>query len=949
MNHVPDSRGPKRGPEADRAPLVFVSYAHEDEKFLKDELLPFLQQLEELGHVELWHDRNIGVGEDWYAEISDKLDQARVAVLLLSQPFLASKFCRHEEVPVLLQRARAGRLTLQPLLLDHCLYELEPWLKRLQIRPKDTIPLSMMSKAQRSETLKAFARETLAATRPGYEPPQNVRREVRPDRYNLDHLPDTGDLLFGRAEELRRLDRAWAKQDGINVVVFRAGGGVGKSALVRTWTDLLAEDKWRGTERAFGWSFYSQGTGRAASSDRFVDAALRWWREDPASIPSHWDRAERLVECVRRERTLLVLDGIEPLQSAGPIERGRINDPALRVLIESLAEENPGLCVVTTREELVDLRTDVLQPRVAHIDLEQVSPQAGRALLRVQRVRGEDSRLEEVVRDLGCHALAVSLFASYASDSPGRSVEVVAALPPLAHAIEDGGHPRRAMEAWVQRLGAGPEIDLLHGLGLFDRPAEMAPLEALFGTPRFKRLNDHLVQKALTVPLARLRASRLIAAPRRETSNDVDAHPLVREHFGFQLKERAPEAWIEGHRRLYEHYRKTAPDLPETLVEMEPLFAAVVHGAASGRHQEVLQGVLIRRILRERQFFLYQKLGAFQVYLGCLASFFIDPWIRPAGLLTPKSVSWLLAEAGYTLRALGRLHEAVKPIEAALDRGVNEHDWQNVVNRAYNLSELHQFLGDLPRAEALAREAIEHADRSPEEFYVVAARTRAADVLHQRGDLDAAQALFEDAESRQGTRRPSFPFLDALDGYSYCELLLERGEAAEVARRAAWSLERVTAERWLLPIALDHVSLGRAHVALGSLEPARRHFDRAVENVRAAGQLDDVPRGLLARAAFRRAVGDLVQARRDLLEARKLVERLGLRLFAADCVLEEARLALAESKHEGPNSADAQAKLGEARAALRRARLLVDEMGYGRRRPELAELARVLGENPEGT
>src|ERR1700694_204857 len=169
MNRVPDSRGAKPGPEADKAPLVFVSYAHEDEKFLKDELLPFLQQLEDLGHVELWHDRNIGVGEDWYAEIADRLDQARVAVLLLSQHFLASKFCRHEEVPVLLQRARAGKLALLPLLRNHCNYEIEPWLKRLQLRPQDAKPLSTMSKAQRSQALKAFAKETLSATRPEYQ------------------------------------------------------------------------------------------------------------------------------------------------------------------------------------------------------------------------------------------------------------------------------------------------------------------------------------------------------------------------------------------------------------------------------------------------------------------------------------------------------------------------------------------------------------------------------------------------------------------------------------------------------------------------------------------------------------------------------------------------------------------------------------------------------------
>lgn len=49
--------------------LVFVSYAHDDEKFLNGTFLPFLKQLELNEQIELWHDRLIGVGEDWYEQI----------------------------------------------------------------------------------------------------------------------------------------------------------------------------------------------------------------------------------------------------------------------------------------------------------------------------------------------------------------------------------------------------------------------------------------------------------------------------------------------------------------------------------------------------------------------------------------------------------------------------------------------------------------------------------------------------------------------------------------------------------------------------------------------------------------------------------------------------------------------------------------------------------------
>ena len=71
-----------------------------------------------------------------------------------------------------------------------------------------------------------------------------------------------------------------------------------------------------------------------------------------------------------------------------------------------------------------------------------------------------------------------------------------------------------------------------------------------------------------------------------EGDERLDAHPLVREHFGEQLRREQPEAWREGHRRLYEHLKRKAKPLPETVEEMAPLYAAVVHGCQAGKNQE---------------------------------------------------------------------------------------------------------------------------------------------------------------------------------------------------------------------------------------------------------------------------------------------------------------------------------------------------------------------------
>ena len=168
-------------------------------------------------------------------------------------------------------------------------------------------------------------------------------------------------------------------------------------------------------------------------------------------------------------------------------------------------------------------------------------------------------------------------------------------------------------------------------------------------------------------------------------------------------------------------------------------------------------------------------------------------------------------------------------MEAALDSFVNKQDWKNAASAAGNLSELHLVLGDLVRAEARAHEAVEHADRSQNNFQQLSKRTALADALHQCSDLAAARALFEDAESSQRTLQPSYPFLYSVRGHLYCDLLLELNDAVAVVRRSTQALAVASTHGWLLDIALEHLNLGRAHLALDELGPAREYFDRAVE------------------------------------------------------------------------------------------------------------------------
>src|SRR5205814_6398917 len=135
-----------------------------------------------------------------------------------------------------------------------------------------------------------------------------------------------------------------------------AWGGVGKSTLVKHWLGRLAHDGWRGAERVFGWTFHSQGTRETiASADGFIDAALHYFGDPEPRVGTPWDKGTRLARLVRDKRTLLVLDGLEPLQYPPGPEAGRIKDPALATFLKALALLNPGLCLITTRIAVADL------------------------------------------------------------------------------------------------------------------------------------------------------------------------------------------------------------------------------------------------------------------------------------------------------------------------------------------------------------------------------------------------------------------------------------------------------------------------------------------------------------------------------------------------------------------------------------------------------------------
>jgi tetratricopeptide (TPR) repeat protein len=803
------------------------------------------------------------------------------------------------------------------------------------------------------------------------------RAKVPGLQLDIGRLPIPGPHFLGRDAELARLDAAW-ENPSMHVLTLVAFGGVGKSALVARWMDRMAADGWRGAARVLDWSFYSQGSkDQNTSAEPFIDHALRVFGDTDPKAGSLHDRGARLASLIRKERSLLVLDGVEPLQypPGRPEIEGRLKDPGLTALLKGLAAGNPGLCVVTTRERITDLAGS---PNTApQVPLEVLEPDAAVALLRQLGVAGQEKELYAAVEEFKQHALTLTLLGNFLRRAHGGDVRKRREID-LHHADEkQGGHAFRVIAAYARWLGEGPELAILRLLGLFDRPAEAGALKALRAGPPIPGLTEPLVDLSdedWHLATAILREHSLLAAADPQEPETLDAHPLVRACFAEELESHHPDAWQEGNRRLYEYLCQAAPDLPDTLVAMQPLYAAVVHGCRAGRQQEVMAEVCKRRIQRGTEFYSTRKLGAFGSELTALAGFFERPWSQPSARLTAADQAFVLNAAASRLRALGRLAEAIEPMQASLEACIAQEDWENGVVEATvasNLSELTLALGDVPRAVAFGEQSVELADRSGDVFQRLVNRARRADALHQAGRLEESTAAFREAEALQAEWQPQYPRLYSSQGYWYCDLLLGRAEpeagsglaglagpgsrpeeakrfqqaCQEVLERARQTLEWFERVYPLLDIALDHLTLGRAHLGLALTAPqtaapgedraaglaqAAEPLDRAVDGLRRAGREDHLPRGLLGRAALRRFRCDFTGAATDLAEALEIAERGPMRLHECDAHLEWARLCRD------------QGDLAAARRHVARARVLVNETGYGRREREVRWLEGTL-------
>lgn len=277
---------------------VFVSYSHKDNEWL-DKLRTVLAPDIRNDRVDYWDDRELQPGDPWYAKIIDGISAARVAVLLVSPNFLASRFIMEEEVPRILKAVDDG-LTIIWIPIFGTFYgpgappQIKP-LTDVQAAFDAGKPLVEQDPASQTALLIGLCR--------------HIHRLLNPNRIPC-NLPFTSlaELFKGRDEALAQLDRS-LRQHGSAAIVqpqaIHGLGGIGK-------TRLAIEYAWRHQNDFTAFLFVSANT--PDDLDRNVAALCRPdcvdLRENQS--PKQDEQRDAVIRWLQQNRGwLLILDNVD--------------------------------------------------------------------------------------------------------------------------------------------------------------------------------------------------------------------------------------------------------------------------------------------------------------------------------------------------------------------------------------------------------------------------------------------------------------------------------------------------------------------------------------------------------------------------------------------------------------------------------------------------------------
>jgi tetratricopeptide (TPR) repeat protein len=367
------------------AAKIFVSYSHKDHEY-KELLVRHLGVVARTGRVETWDDGDIRTGDEWRKNIERSMQEASIAILLISKYSLTSKFILEVEVPLLLKLQAEG-LRLIPILVGHCLWEEVAWLSGIQIYPRDGVAIGDLAPIQQDRPIKELAIEILKLLDDGAVL-KDSRNTTAPILGTMSRRVFQPSPPIGREEER---DEALTILRDHRALLLYGAPGQGKTELARYIAVSSA-------------GLYPDGIYEVdLQSEKQID-----------NVPQHigaalsdGDRSDAL-KFLQSKEALVILDSFELLLRSS--ERDKIRQ-FLTLLIDQL---DRGSRVIITSQEKFD-KSGLVPKAVRRLDRRFAEDLFHRESRDLHRGHDKDSITSFVDGVLAGHPLSIKIVARYSS------------------------------------------------------------------------------------------------------------------------------------------------------------------------------------------------------------------------------------------------------------------------------------------------------------------------------------------------------------------------------------------------------------------------------------------------------------------------------------------------------------------------------------------------------
>ncbi|MCA2716666.1 toll/interleukin-1 receptor domain-containing protein [Microcystis sp. M169S2] len=403
-------------------PSIFICYSHQDKEW-RDRLLKFLEPLNDEEKI-VWSDLDIQPGDIWDEKIKDSLSQVTIAMVLVSQDLLNSRYVKNEELPRLLKRREEEGVVIIPIFLRPSTVksvsfkytneegiEQRFYLHQFQ-SPSNNSPSNPLCDLKKSEYEKVFV-SVEDKLRSLIE--ESKKKQSEPSKKAVQPLTTSGlvDTQLppvrrwqGRREELQELQTALGN-DHLRLIEITAAGGYGKTALARKFTDQLTAD-W-----PVLWVNFNQPYPLAQFG--------RWLLEElKQNYDEKWNDGQ-LIDAISKGLTakpcLLVLNNLETVLTAP------VNLVYQQFLQKWLNTESSSKLLVTSREQLefpVNLQDYYYSWPLKGLK----EADAMRYVTEDHGLTGSDEELAQFVDKMGGHPLLMELVCSLMKDKFGKGVSI---------------------------------------------------------------------------------------------------------------------------------------------------------------------------------------------------------------------------------------------------------------------------------------------------------------------------------------------------------------------------------------------------------------------------------------------------------------------------------------------------------------------------------------------